>query len=99
MTENQTPTEPAAAPKKPRIVQNGISRPNLNTRTGRVWAIADKISGELGKPAPRKQVIDTAIAEGINPATAATQYGRWRKFNGLEGRGTTKEPVDGAVTV
>lgn len=83
----------AAAPKKekavkaPKIEQNGISRPGAGTATGKVWEIADSISQATGKPASRKSVLEDAQAAGINPATAATQYGRWRKFHGLEGRG------------
>ena len=49
------------------------------------------MSQKLGKPAGRKAVLDAATDVEINPATAATQYGRWRKYNGLAGRGTDEE--------
>lgn len=71
--------------------QNGVTRPSAQTKTGQVWSIADKKSAELKAPAGRKFVIDTAVKAGINPSTAATQYGRWRKYNGLEGTGREAE--------
>jgi hypothetical protein len=85
-----TPAAPAApavapAPAAPaKIVQNGITRPKAGTATGRVWDIADEISREAKAPAPRKGVLDKAVAEGINPATAATQYVKWCRFFGVE---------------
>lgn len=42
--------------------------------TARVWAIADTVEG-----GDRKAIIDACVAEGINPATAATQYSKWKK--------------------
>jgi hypothetical protein len=73
--------------KKPAIVlekANGITRPRPESATGRVWAIADELSAAAGKPAPRKDVMTKGVAEGINQATIATQYGKWRKFFGLK---------------
>lgn len=76
--------EAAPKPEKiPAIVQNGISRPKADTATGKVWEIADAESTKKGGPAARKEVLDVASEAGINAATAATQYGRWRKFHGL----------------
>ncbi len=76
--------EAAPKPEKiPAIVQNGISRPKADTATGKVWEIADAESAKKGGPAARKEVLDAASQVGINAATAATQYGRWRKFHGL----------------
>lgn len=72
--------------KTAQVVFNGITRPNPNTKTGRVFEIADEISAIEGAPAKRGDVLKVCDEEGINKATAATQYGRWRKFNGLEGR-------------
>lgn len=93
ITQNPTPVTPAAAPaeqkveKAPKIQmphQNGVTRPKDGTATGRVWAIADELSNALGKPVPRKAVMEKGQAEGINPATIATQYGKWRRFHGLK---------------
>ncbi len=66
--------------------QNGTRRPKEGTTTGRVWQIADTISGELKAPASRQAVLDVALAEGINRHTVVTQYSCWRKFNGVVGR-------------
>lgn len=76
---------PAPKPEKPaKIVQNGITRPKDGTATGRVWAIADELSAAAQAPTERKPVLDKAVAEGINIATAATQYVKWCRFYGVE---------------
>lgn len=83
--EQTTPT-PAAAEKavKPaKLEQNGIIRPSADSQTGKVWSIADSISAANKAPAERKEVLAEAIKQGINDATAATQYGKWRKFFGI----------------
>ena len=41
--------------------------------TARVWAICDEKSGD------RAAIMAACAAEGINPATAGTQYSRWKK--------------------
>jgi hypothetical protein len=87
MTE-VTKEKPAKAEKEPKpvvakIEANGIIRPNEGTATGKVWTIADRISAAKKAPAERGEVVKQAIAEGINESTAATQYGRWRKFFGV----------------
>ena len=76
-----TPVAQPVAPAMPK--QNGVTRPKPGTKTGRVWEIADALSAQAGAPAPRKSVIAQGVAEGINPATLATQYGKWRRFHGL----------------
>jgi len=75
-----TETTPAVE-KAPKITQNGITRPSAETKTGRIWEIADNLSTDV--PAKRAPVLAQCKEEGINNATAATQYGRWRKFYGL----------------
>ena len=69
--------------KAPKIEANGVVRPNAGTSTGRVWEIADELSAKQGSPVARKDILAATAAESINPATAATQYGKWRKFHGL----------------
>lgn len=85
MTEQAAGTAqaPATTEAAPKDARNGVTRPKAGTKTGRVWEITDGRSRELGKPATRKEVIEIAQKEGINVATAATQYGRWRKYFGL----------------
>jgi hypothetical protein len=80
--EPKVKKEKVAAPKVAKLIQNGIPRPATG-KTARVWAIADKLSSTKNAPASRKEVLDAAAAEDINPATAATQYGRWSTFFGL----------------
>jgi len=81
----------ATATTKTKIEQNGITRPGPGTSTGKVWDIADKISAKLKAPAPRADVLKEAEASGINAATASTQYGKWRKFNGLKAEPKAKK--------
>ncbi len=86
--QQAAPAAPATppVPKPPKIENNGVTRPaDPSSKTGRVWAISDELSKALGKPVPRTDVMKKGAEEGINPATIATQYGKWRVFNGLKG--------------
>jgi hypothetical protein len=78
----------AKEPKEPRASleeAHGVTRPaDPLSKTGQVWAMADKLSRAAGRPIERKAVMD-ALKETINVATIATQYGKWRHFNGLKG--------------
>lgn len=76
-----------------KIVQNGVSRPGAGTATGAVWDIADELSAVAGEPAKRGDVMQAAEEKGLNKATTATQYGRWRKFHGL-GRYTEEQSTE-----
>ena len=90
-----------------RAVANGVTRPAAGTSTARIWQIADEISAKAKAPASRADVLKVAEAEGLNTATCATQYGRWRVFNGLKGvdiqgkpkadPAATADPVSGAT--
>lgn len=82
--ETKTPA-PAKAPKPPveKDTQNGVTRPKAGTATGKVWEHADSISKKNKAPAKRGEVIEACTADGINASTAATQYSRWRVYNGL----------------
>lgn len=92
-TEQRQTEEPK--PVTTKVEQNGITKPKEGTKTGQVWSISDAISAKLGEPAPRKEVLDACEKAGINPATAATQYGKWRVFHGLVGERAPKAtPVE-----
>ena len=92
MTEKATPATPEA-PAKVKDEKHGITRPaDMSKGVGRVWAIADAISSKLGSPAPRADVMAQAKAEGMNESTVATQYGRWRTYNGLKGTAPIRAP-------
>ena len=86
-TDSATTTKPA------KITQNGVSRPGAGTQTERIWVISDELSAKLGAPVDRKEVLDAAVSEKINVATAATQYGKWRVFNGLGKPAKTAVPA------
>lgn len=46
--------------------------------TARVWQIADSVGST-----DRAKIIAACVEAGINPATAATQYSKWKKTKGL----------------
>lgn len=56
-----------------------LSRRGPETKTGRVWDIADQITRKHGRIARRSEVMKAYSEEGGNPNTASTQYSHWRK--------------------
>ena len=82
MTEANTAAPTKTGPRKKSESRNGVSRPSPTSKTGRIWEIADSMPN-----ANRKDVLEVAVAEGINASTASTQYGNWRRYNGLTGKG------------
>lgn len=79
----------AAASTKPAKVvmpsQHGVTRPRPEGKCGLVWALADKLSAELGQPVPISVLSKETAAAGLNDATTRTQYARWKTFNGVFG--------------
>ena len=69
---------PASAPaeKAPREPGAPPPRPKATSTTGRVWEIADRMLA--AGATDRKAVIAACEAEGINPSTASTHYGKWK---------------------
>ena len=61
-------------------------RPEADSRTGRVWNVADQITQEQGRRATRREVMDRVVAEGGNANTASTQYQRWKAAQDSEVR-------------
>lgn len=78
------PINPPPAPKSSPSGSPAVAP--AGGKTARVWAIADahlaKIGRALGKD-DRADIIRQCEAEGINPATAATQYSKWKRSKGL----------------
>lgn len=80
------PVDPRPAPEKGGRKPSSpgpttVTRPKAGSSTGKVWEIADSHYGE-GIPidgAFRTKVIETCVTAGINPATASTQFGKWKK--------------------
>lgn len=55
-------------------------RPRAKGVTGQVWEIADRLYAAAGNNMPdRKLVMEECTAVGINSATAATQFAKWKK--------------------
>lgn len=76
--------------------QNGVRRPKAEGACGKVWALADQLSGQLGQPVPIANLSAAASAQSINDSTIRTQYALWRKFHGITGR--VALPVAAATT-
>ena len=53
-------------------------RPGPNTKTGRVWEIADALFKQDGRVPSRQDVIRRTTAEGGDGGTASVQFRRWR---------------------
>lgn len=66
-----------AAPKPVAAPTQGVTK--------RVWEIADAVKNvnqSADMKAIRKKVMELCHEEGVNPGTAATQYGRWKQDRG-----------------
>lgn len=87
--KKSTAKKPVQNPRASRIVQNEQTRPADKSATGQVWAIADKITaakrakGERGAWATRAEVVAAATAKELHLGMTATQFQRWRVFNGV----------------
>lgn len=73
-----------AKPKEKGEVKNGVTRPLKGTASAKVWEISDA-AAKTKAGAVRKTILEKAAAAGINAATAATQFARWRVWNGITG--------------
>ncbi len=77
-------TEPTGEPKPKRAPADPSGRPAAESKTGQVWAIADKLAAE-NKKLPKaskelkKLVVDACVAAGINGSTAGVQFAKWAK--------------------
>lgn len=67
-------------PAADRVEKNGAVQPKEGTDCRKVWDLATKIGPD------RAAVLEAAGKANINPATASTQFARWRQFNGITGR-------------
>lgn len=62
------------------------TRPKAGSSTGRVWDLADSILDSMPNLAVkelRAEIIRRSTEEGINPATAQVQYGKWKASKNL----------------
>lgn len=73
-----TPATTALSKGSPKAEGGSPSAPKTGSTTGRVWAIADTLWQSNGTMPDRKAVMAACEAEGINPSTASTQYGKWK---------------------
>lgn len=66
--------------------QNGVRRPRPETLCGKAWALMDECSARLGQPVPVSFVLQLAPGYELNEGNIKTEYARWKKFNGVDGR-------------
>lgn len=77
-TDNELPVKPKEI-KPPKTTRAPGSAPKSTSVTGLVWVLCDEVLEASGGVMPaRKIFIDKCLEEGINPATAATQYAKWK---------------------
>lgn len=72
---------PLEQPKKAGTQSTGVAKSDgapIKGATARVWGIADASLAKLGR-VDRATIIADCEAVGINPATAATQYSKWKR--------------------
>lgn len=70
--------KPAPVAGNPGKSRDGTGAAPVKGATALVWTIADRIVKELGR-VDRSAIIAACVAEGINQATAGTQYSKWKK--------------------
>lgn len=76
----RTSARPAGGTGTPGGTGAGEGGKPASGATARVWAIADR-EGATGR-ADRSRIVAVCVAEGINPATAATQWSKYAKSKG-----------------
>jgi bifunctional DNA-binding transcriptional regulator/antitoxin component of YhaV-PrlF toxin-antitoxin module len=75
------------------VTYSGPNRPRSETKTGRVWDIADEITRQKRRTAKRQEVMDAYEAEGGNPNTASTQYSAWNAAIGKRGHALDEQSI------
>jgi hypothetical protein len=55
--------------------------PSTGSVTAQVWAYCDGLA-KAGTKFTRKDVVEALVAQGVNRATASTQFQRWAKARG-----------------
>lgn len=81
MATKNAKSKTTKATRAPSNKVNGVTRP-AGEITGKVWDVADKLSTK-SNPAERGAVMEACEKLKINRGTIATQYQRWRVYNGL----------------
>lgn len=70
------------AEAKPKAPRDPSAKPSPKGATGRVWEVAERVHSEMGGGIITKEMRSKIIAAceetGIHPATAATQYSKWK---------------------
>lgn len=79
----EDPSKPPKIPKVPKSDDGTPDIPKPTSTCGIVWALGDEMYAANGNQIPdRKSFIERCEKEGIHPATASTQYAKWKKTKG-----------------
>lgn len=92
MSKSKKPTTKAVKAVVKSVVKNGVTQPREGGLTRKVWDIADSLKSSLGRVPTRAEVIAKAPSSA-NESTVSTQFGYWRKFNGIKGRISAPKPA------
>lgn len=66
-----------------RTASTTAKRPKPGTASARIWDKCDEIREVKGFEFVKTGVAEWGDTQGINPSTERTQFGHWRRFNGL----------------
>ena len=91
-TENPTAAPPLV------LHRNGAHRPQIHTRTGKIWKAIDRLGGEKALRSGkirRAHVLKSCLKNGIGtPAMVSAQLGFYRKFHGIEGGALARNQIN-----
>lgn len=90
------PAVAAPMAKAAKNVKNGVTRPNNETKCGKIWTAADEITVKTRAPATLAELRQRTELKDVNEHTIKTQYARWRQYNGITGRVTKATPASPA---
>ena len=95
-TQSGTPEKRETAP--PLVLhRNGTHRPQKHTRSGKIWAIVDRLGGEKalrsGKLRRRKVLLSCQKNRIGTPNMVSSQLGLYRKFHGIEGGAIARNQI------
>lgn len=92
--EGKEDGEKAAKVEKPKMpTQNGVTRPRPETKCGKVWEIADKMSAAKNGPVAIGDLLVETDKLELNQGNVRCEYAAWRKFFGVVGRVMSEKQI------
>jgi hypothetical protein len=89
------PAAPRTEETGKREIKHGMRRPLAGKAGGKLWPEFDKLQAKAKKDAPVTVEAARAVGDklGMNVTTVTISFYRWRRFQGVRGRGS-KQKVD-----